>query len=437
MAESPLAEPPMAGPPSADSAPETSQRPSGYAWLMVAVSGLIMGSGFGAQVTVSVFIQPLNGEFGWARGDISFAYTLAAFFSGLGSVVMGHLADRVSPRLQVIAGTVLMGVSYLLLGHADQLWEFYVLYGVMLGGLCQGSFMTPLLTNVSFWFERHRGLAMGATLAGQSVGAAIVPLIARTLISELGWRQAFQALGYGAWVVLIPLALLVRQPPNLEDIRRASRAAAAALHAHSRGRTAIGLTPGQLAAYLGSASVLCCITMSIPAVHLVSLALDAGIGAQAAASVLTVLMAVSIFGRVGIGSVADRIGGLRALWLASFGQTVMVFWFTQAHTLAGLYLVALLFAPAYGGVIPAYAIVVRELVPAHTVGGVTGWMFFLSNIGMGLGGFLGGALFDWTGSYTVPFAVAAVSGTFNLVMIGWLYLRSRQMHAAGAAIVPA
>jgi len=424
LAESLLADPRL----------DPSQRPSGYAWLMVVVSGIIMGSGFGAQVTVSVFIQPLNGEFGWARGDISFAYTLAAFFSGVGSVVMGHLADRISPRIQVIAGTVIMGIAYQLLSHGDRLWEFLVLYGVMIGGLCQGSFMTPLLTNVSFWFERHRGMAMGATLAGQSLGAAIVPLIARTLITELGWRQAYQAMGYGAWAVLIPLALLVRQPPRLEDIRRASRAAAAALHAGSGGRTAVGFTPGQLAAYLGSASILCCITMSIPALHVVSLALDAGITAQAAASVLTVLMAMSIIGRVGIGSVADRIGGLRALWLASFGQTVMIFWFTQVHTLAGLYLVALLFAPAYGGVIPAYAIVVRELVPAHTVGSVTGWMFFLSNIGMGLGGFLGGALFDWTGSYVVPFGAGAVTGAFNLVMIGWLYLRSRQLRTAGAAL---
>jgi MFS family permease len=337
----------------------------------------------------------------------------------------------------VIAGTVLMGISYQLLSRSTQLWQFYLLYGVMIGGLCQGSFMTPLLTNVSFWFERYRGVAMGATLAGQSVGAAIVPPIARYLITELGWRQAYQVMGYGAWAVLIPLALLVRQPPRLEDMRRASRAAAAALHAHSGGRTAIGFTPRRLGAFLGAASILCCITMSIPAIHLVSLALDAGISAQAAASVLTVLMAMSVVGRVGIGSVADRIGGLRALWLASFGQTVTIFWFTQVHSLAGLYVVALLFAPAYGGVIPAYAIVVRDLVPAHTVGSVTGWLFFLSNIGMGLGGFLGGALFDWTGTYAVPFATGAITGALNLVLIGWLYLRSRQLQTAGPALEPA
>jgi MFS family permease len=259
-------------------------------------------------------------------------------------------------------------------------------------------------------------------------------LIARYLITELGWRQAYQALGYGAWALLIPLALLVRQAPHVEEMRRVSRAAAAADHARSGGRTAAGLTPGRLAAYLGTASVLCCICMAIPSIHIVSLALDAGITAQAAASVLTVLMILSIVGRVGIGKVADLIGGMRALWLASFGQTVTIFWFTQVHTLTGLYLVAVLYAPAFGGVIPAYAIVVRELVPAHTVGGVLGWTLFLSNIGMGLGGFLGGALFDWSGAYTVPFATGALAGLVNLGMIGWLYLRMRQVRLSSAAL---
>lgn len=414
-----------------------SQRPSGYAWLMVAVSGMIMGTGFGTQVTVSVFLQPLHGEFGWDRGEISFAYALASFFSGLGAVVMGHLSDRISPRIQVLVGACIMGVAYLLLSQASQLWHFYLLYGVMIGGLCQGSFVTPLLNNVGFWFERHRGVAMGATLAGHSLGAAVVPLIARILITDFGWRNAYQFMGYGSWALLIPLALLVRQAPNVAAMRHASRVAAAADYSRSGGRTAAGMTAGQLAAYLGFASILCCICMAIPSLHIVSLALDAGISAQAAASVLTVLMILSIIGRVGIGKIADHIGGMRALWLASFGQTVMVFWFTQVHSLVGLYAIALLYAPAFGGVIPAYAIVIRELVPAHQVGGVLGWIFFLSQIGMGLGGFLGGALFDWTGSYTAPFATGAIAGTANLVMIGWLYTRTRQIQIARAALEPA
>jgi MFS family permease len=414
-----------------------SDRPSAQAWLMVVVSALIMGMGFGTQVTVSVFLAPLHSEFGWARGDISFAYTLAAFFSGLGAVIMGHLSDRISPRIQVAVGAVTMGIAYELLSRSTQLWQFYILYGVMIGGLCQGSFMTPLLTNVGFWFNKHRGIAMGATLAGQSLGAAVVPLVARYLITETGWRSAYQWMGLGAWALLIPLALLVRQAPGVAALREASRIAATSDPHHALGRTRVGLTTAQLGAYLGMAGVMCCICMAIPALHIVSLALDAGISAQAAASVLTLLMVLSIVGRVGIGKVADSIGGLRAVWLASFGQTVTIFWFTQVHTLAGLYVVALLFAPGYGGVIPAYAVVVRELVPAHRIGGVLGWVLFLSNIGMGIGGFLGGAMFDWTGTYTAPFATGAIAGTANLVMIGWLIWRSRHVAALSAAAQPA
>jgi MFS family permease len=408
------------------------RRSAWFGWLMVLVSGAIMGTGFGTQVSVSVFLQPLQSEFGWARGDISFAYSLAAAFSGLGAVVMGHLADRISPRIQVVVGACTMGVAYFLLSHSDQLWQFHLLYGVLVGGLCQGSFMTPLLTNVGFWFERNRGLALAATLAGQSLGGALMPLLTRYLITEVGWRQAYVLLGYGAWAFLIPLALMVRQPPHLEEMRRASRAAA---ERHGAGAlTPTGFTPGQLGAYLGIAGILCCICMAIPALHIVSLALDAGIPTQAAASVLTVVMVLSIVGRLGIGQVADTIGGMRALWLASFGQTVMIFWFTQVHSLVGLYLVALLYAPAFGAVIPAYTIVVREMVPVHRIGSILGWVLFLSNVGMGIGGFLGGALFDLSGNYMVPFGAGALAGTVNLMLIGWLHLRTERRRVAAAVI---
>ncbi len=393
-----------------------------YGWVMVGLAALIMGMGFGTQVSISVFIKPLSEEFGWARGDISFAYTLAAYCSGLSGIFMGFMADRVSTRALVLFGSIMLGATYMMLSFITARWQLYLLFGVFVGGLCQGAFLAPLLTNVGFWHDRHKGIALGLTLAGQSMGAALVPLVARLLISEVGWRHAYVAMGLGAWCVLIPVALLVRQPPALRRGGIAHGATAPAASAEP------GMGAGWVAAMLSPAIVCCCICMAIPIIHVVPLAMDKGIDAQTAAAVLTVMMSVSVIGRVGIGKVADAIGGTRALFLASATQTALIFWFTQVGQPAGLYIVAVLFAVGYGGVIPAYAIIIRELVPPRKVGRVTGLVMFFGNVGMGTGGFLGGLLYDWSGSYTLSFGTGAVAGLVNLAIVGTLlvYLRARQ-----------
>ncbi len=399
-----------------------------YGWVMVGLAAMIMGMGFGTQVSISVFIQPLGDEFGWARGDISFAYTLAAYCTGLSGILMGYLADRVPTRGLVLFGSTVLGATYLALGFVTARWQLYLLYGPLIGGMCQGAFLAPLLTNVGFWHDRHKGIALGLTLAGQSIGAALVPLAARLLISEIGWRQAYMVLGLGVWCLLIPAALLVRQPPAL--IRGGVGYAGGAAPTPARPP----VPPGRVARLLCPAIVCCCICMSIPIIHVVPLAMDRGIDAQTAASVLTVMMIVSVIGRVGIGKVADAIGGVRALFLASATQTLLIFWFTRVGLPAGFYVVAVIFAVGYGGVIPAYAIIIRELIPPGRVGRITGLVMFFGNVGMGTGGFLGGALYDWSGGYTLSFATGAAAGLVNLAIVGTLlaYLRARQPALAPA-----
>jgi MFS family permease len=393
-----------------------------YGWVMVAVAALTLGMGFGTQVSISVFIKPLGDEFGWPRGDISLAYTLAAYCSGFSGIFMGYLADRMATRIIVVFGSVVLGLTYFMLGFVEARWQLYILYGPFIGGMCQGAFLAPLLTNVGFWFDRHKGLALGLTLAGQSLGAALVPLVTRVLISEFGWRYAYHAMGIGILCLLVPMALLIRQPPALAALRDGKAAGGPVKAVEPL------IRPGVLAALLCPAIVCCCICMAIPIIHVVPLATDRGIDAPTAAAVLTLMMIVSIVGRVGIGKLADAIGGPRALFLASATQTALIFWFTRAGTPAGFYLVAVLFAVGYGGVIPAYAIIIRELVPPGRVGRLTGTVMFFGNIGMGTGGFLGGALYDWSGSYTLSFGTGAVAGMVNLAIVGSLlaYLRSRQ-----------
>jgi MFS family permease len=387
-----------------------------YGWVMVTAAALIMGMGFGAQVTVSVFITPLAAEFGWTRGDISFAYTLAATCAGLSGVLMGYLADRVSTRSLVLLGAAALGLAHVLLGQITERWQLYLLYGPLLGALAQGAFMAPLVTNVGLWFQRNKGLALGLAMAGQSLGAALVPLTARLLISEVGWRQAYHIMGLGAWCLLVPLAFFVRQPPL-------------PAHGAAHGAATPGGTIGaaRLTAILGAAIVCCCLCMSVAVVHVVPLAIDSGLSVTTAASILSVLMIFAIAGRVGVGKLADAIGGVRALLLASATETVLIFWFTQARSLPAFYVIAAIFAVGYGGVIPAYAVIVREYIPPGRVGRATGTVMLFGNIGMGLGGFLGGVLFDWSGSYLASFGAATAAGIANVAIVGTLlfHLRAR------------
>lgn len=315
-------------------------------------------------------------------------------------------------------GVVTLGASQLLLSYVQSLWQLYLLYGVLVGGLSISAFYVPLVSNVGFWFDRNKGLAIGLTLGGQVAGAACVPYLARFLISTMGWRDTYLVLGLLAWVVLFPLIFLIRQPPHQSEGPKGGP---------NQSKGAI-ITHTKVTTVLGSAIIFCCICMSIPLIHAVSRASDVGMADQSTAFVLSLLMIGGLIGRVGSGKIADLMGGVRTLLLASGIQTVTIFWFSQANDLYGFYSLAFLFGVGYGGVMPSYAVIIRELVPAKVSGRTLGIVYCFGNIGMGLGGFFGGLLFDFSGDYTLTFSLGAISGFINLIFIGSLlyYMRTRE-----------
>jgi MFS family permease len=398
-----------------------------YGWVVVFASAMMMAFGFGTLVCVSVFLKPLEAEFGWTRGQTALAYSSAAFLAGFGGILMGRLVDRVQPWPLLLMGALMIGGAQMLLSRIGALWQLYAIYGLMAGMLGNGAILTPVMANVGFWFERQKGLAIGAVMMGQSLGAAAVPYFARYLVEAGDWRQAYVTLGWLAWAILIPMAFLVRQPPSLAAAKTASRMAPV--------DAAAAISPAALTAALCCAIVFCCTCMSIPIVHVYPLVVERGIAPGTAATVMGLFMVTSAVGRIGIGKVADHIGGLRALWLASAGQTLTIYGFAGLDGLPALYTVAILFGLAYGGVLPSYAIVVREMIPAHRVGTALGLVFFFGNIGMATGGWLGGAVYDWSGGYNASFAAGALSGMVNLIVVGSLiwWLGQRRAALAGAA----
>ncbi|MCZ6496621.1 MAG: MFS transporter, partial [Alphaproteobacteria bacterium] len=397
-----------------------------YGWVMVVVGSVLMGMGAGALISISAFLKPLIAEFGWLRGETSFGYMAGALAMGIGGIVMGHLADRYSTRRVVFGGLICLGVSLLLLSTQSALWQFYLFYSLM-GGFGSSSLDVPLLANIGHWFNRNKGLAIGLATAGRALGQGFVPFLSGYMISASGWRDAYTTLGLVTLVVMVPLALLVRNPPGFEEARAASRAASPADHDE-----AYPVPPKLAVSWIGVASVFCCACMGTAMVHAVAIAQDAGLGAEEAAAVILLMYVAGFFGRIFFGKLSDHIGGIRSYWLSSFGQTVFIFWFSQMDSVASFYTLAVAFGFFFGGVMTGLTVCVRELTPLHMRGVATGVVFFLAWVGMGIGGYQGGVFFDLSGSYVVSYANATIVGIINLMIVGALYVYVMRLKTAPA-----
>jgi len=404
---------------------------SRYAWLLVVVASLLMGMGAGALISISTFLKPICADFGLLRGETSFAYLAGAIAMGLGGIAMGYVSDRYSTRPVVIVGILCLSGSLLLLATQSALWQFY-LYYTLLGGFGSAALDAPLLANVGSWFERNKGLALGVALAGRALGQGGVPFAAGLLIANYGWRSAYAILGIACLVGMLPLALIIRNPPGLARAKEASRRVSAVDQ-----QASYPVPPALLVGWVSAAGLFCCACMGTAMVHSVAIAEDAGIGAKEAAGVILLIYVSGFFGRIAFGKLSDLIGSIRAYLIASFGQTALIYLFTQMQSLTGFYVHAVIFGFFMSGVMTGLVASVRELTPVHVRGMSTGIVFFFAWVGMGLGGYQAGFFFDASGTYQLPYAVAAATGMVNLAVVGALYFFVRHRSALMARPAPA
>ncbi|HEX7928384.1 MAG TPA: MFS transporter [bacterium] len=392
-----------------------------YGWVMVAITPLFVGLATGG-IEVSVFLKPIGQELGWLRGQTAFGYLIGTLALGMGGILMGYLADKYSTRRVVTVGVLVLATGYLALSQQHALWQFYGSY-VLLGGFGAAAIFAPMMANVGGWFSKRRGLAIGLTTAGQALAQGGVPYVSALIIAGFGWRSAYAVLGITSLVVLLPLTLLIKQPPK----------AAVGAKAGSQEYLMVPALPSL--ALLSAAAVFCCITMASPLVHVVALSSDAGLSSEAAARVLLVLMISGIFGRITFGRLADTVGPLRTYLLCSFWQTALVFWFTRLATPGQFYLMAAVWGFGFAGVMTGLLLCAQRFAPPSRTGIATGVVTFFGWIGMGVGGFQAGAFYDMTGNYVQSYANAAMAGTINLSILIALYIyRSRRMAMATPAL---
>jgi len=398
---------------------------SPYRWVIVGTSAIMLAFGVGLIANgLSVFIKPLNTEFGWQRGSVSLIYFAGVMGMVLGGIVMGRVADRTATRRVSLFGAIVLGLCLLAAARADALWQFNLLF-FLAGFLGAGSIFAPLVANVGNWFTRNVGLALGIASAGQALGQGGVPYGAALLIGAVGWRDALSVMGMITLVVLIPMALLIRQPPQ--------RVAATTGEPEADDGLPVPLSANVVVAWMSTVVVFCCICMSVPLMHLVPLVQDRGIALDDAASVVFLMMMMGVVGRIAFGKLADMIGPIRAWWTASCWQTVLVFLFIQLENLDAFYLFAVVYGFGYAGVMTGIIVCVRALTPVNRRATALGVVTFFAWLGHGLGGYQGGLFFDLIGNYTLTYAIAASAGMVNLVIVGSLYFTIVRRRIALAA----
>jgi MFS family permease len=406
-------------------------RHDSYGWVVLAAAFAIISLSIGTLFTLGVFLEPIERGTGWSRWSLSAVSLINWIVMGAGGVVAGYLSDRFGTRAVVLAGGVLLGLGLALSSQAGALWQFQLTFGILVAAGVS-AFYVPLTVVAIKWFDHRRGLAAALVSAGNGFGILVLSPLARWLIGQFEWRWALLLLGDLVWLLVIPTALLIRNPPGVEVPVLSGGSGSAPAAADAPGARVVARTPalGRTAGLevwrawpfwaIALTHFACCAAHSGPIFHMVSHAIDSGVGKMAAATVLGASGFSSIFGRIGTGMVADRIGAKPTLITALSLQAALIFLYVFAVDLPTLYGLGLAFGVAYGGAMPLYALVTREYFGERVMGTAYGAVFFISCIGMGLGSFTGGAIHDLLGSYLWLFLGSAMVGAMAVVLAATL-----------------
>jgi MFS family permease len=344
---------------------------------------------------------------------------------GIGSILMGRITDRFGIMVALFLGIVCLSAGYLLAGMASTLWQFALVHGILIGMLGSSAAFAPLVADTSLWFDRHRGIAVGICAAGNYIAGTVWPPIVQHFVEEVGWRNTYWGIGAFSFVTMLPLALCLRQRPPALSGRLPDGAPGSAPRAWTP-KSPSGFSPAGLQALLCMAGVACCVAMAMPQVHIVAYCSDLGYGAAHGARMLSLAFAFGIVSRVASGLICDRIGGLRTLLLGSTLQGVALLLFLPFDGLASLYVVAILFGLFQGGIVPSYAIIVRDFYPPEEAGRRVGVVLTATMFGMALGGWMSGAVFDLMGSYDAAFLNGFAWNVLNVSIVLLLLYKVRR-----------
>ncbi|MGE5147290.1 MAG: MFS transporter, partial [Candidatus Eiseniibacteriota bacterium] len=374
--------------------------------------------------SVVVALPAIQADFGVDRGAASLPFTLAMLGFAGGGVIIGRLTDRFGILPPLVLGTLSLGVGYIAVGLSPNL-TLVALAHTLLGFGCSATF-GPLMVDISHWFSRRRGIAVAIAASGNYIAGTIWPTLVQHFIATQGWRATHIGIGILCLCIMLPLSLPLRRRLDVHDSVSAGAAAA-------RKRAAAPFSPLTLQVLLCIAGVACCVAMAMPQVHIVAYCGDLGYGVARGAEMLSLMLGCGIVSRIASGFIADKIGGVRTLLLGSLLQGAALVLYLLFDSLFSLYVISGLFGLFQGGIVPSYAIIVREYFAPNEAGTRVGLVLMATLIGMALGGWMSGAIFDLAGSYQAAFLNGLAWNLLNVSIMCWLLVRSRRDRQALAA----
>jgi MFS family permease len=396
-----------------------------YAYARLAVSVLVatlIGAGMWAVIVV---LPPAQIDFGVDRSAASLPYTLMMCSLAFSTIALGRMTDRFGIVLPLVLSAVTMGIGFVLAAYAPNLAVFTAAH--VLIGLGAGTGFGPMMADISHWFVKRRGLAVVIVASGNYFAGTIWPLLMSLTIPLIGWRATYAGIGIIVAAAVLPLALAMRRRPAAAVYEQAEAATEAA-------RADIGISPRLLLILLIAAGFSCCVAMSMPQVHLVSYCGDLCYGVACGAEMLSVMMALGIVSRIGSGFVADAIGGMATLLIGSFMQGVALLLYLYFNGLESLFIVSGIFGLFQGGIVPMYAVICRELLPARRAGAAIGLAVSATIFGMAFGGYVSGVIFDLTSSYRMAFLNGILWNAFNITIVSWLFWRRQRRLPVGQLV---
>ena len=397
---------------------------SGYAWVRLFAALLLAGIGGVGMWSVIVALPAVQAEFGVTRSAAALPYTLTMICFGLGGILMGRLSDRVGIFAPAAGGAIVLALGYAAASLATSLWQFALAQGLLVGVASSVAF-APVIADTSLWFTRRRGIAVAIIASGSYLAGTVWPPVVQHFIERAGWRWTYLGIAVFCVTTMVPLALVLRRPsPRTE-------AATAAAGGTRRPSRPLGMSSAALQAVLIVAGLSCCVAMSMPQVHIVAYASDLGHGAAPGARMLSLMLGFGVLSRLASGWICDRIGGRLTLLAGSSLQALALVLFLPFHGLGALYVVSALFGLVQGGLVPSYAVIVREFFPPEEAGVRVGTVLMATVFGMALGGWMSGVIFDLTGSYDAAFLNGILWNLLNVsIAVGLLRRPARPLEHA-------
>ncbi|MFV1442138.1 MULTISPECIES: CynX/NimT family MFS transporter [unclassified Phaeobacter] len=389
---------------------------SRYSWTRLLVTLAIATVANVGMWAVIVVMPAVEAEFGAGRAAASLPYTLTMIGFAVGNLVIGRLVDRFGITLALCAAAALSAVSYgLAMLAPDMLW---LSAAHLFLGLGTAAGFGPLIADISHWFQRRRGIAVALVASGNYLSGAIWPTALADMLAESGWRSVYATLAMVTLLVVVPLSVVLRRRIPVDALGHSAAASAS-------NAARAGLSPRQLQWVLGLAGIGCCVAMSMPQVHIVAYCVGLGYGPTVGAEMLSLMLLGGVVSRVISGLVADRFGGVRTLLVGSILQCIALFLYLPYDGMVSLYLVSAIFGLAQGGIVPSYALVVREYMPPAEAGTRVGFVMMMTILGMALGGWMSGWIYDVSGSYQLAFVNGILWNGLNIAIMVLLLMRSR------------